>query len=150
MGTPIKLSVRGQSVFVCCAGCREEAIREADRTLERVHQKHTAEPEKSAPPKNELRAPEPHVASSSKEEQEIASELAKLSPADRLLAQKQRYCVISEESRLGSMGKPIKLMLGGETVFLCCEGCEEAAKAKAQDSAAKAKALRAKSTAPKK
>jgi multidrug efflux pump subunit AcrA (membrane-fusion protein) len=150
MGIPIKLTVRGQTVFVCCAGCREEAIREADRTLERVRERHHQKPTDQAPPNNDLRTPESTSTKSSKEEQEIATELAKLSPADRLLAEKQRYCVISEESRLGSMGKPIKLMLAGEPVFLCCEGCEDAAKASAQATAAKAKALRAKSQPQKK
>ena len=31
-----------------------------------------------------------------------------------------------EDSRLGSMGAPVKLTLAGETVFLCCAGCKQA------------------------
>lgn len=36
MGTPLKLDVKGHSVFVCCAGCKSKAIRNADETLATV------------------------------------------------------------------------------------------------------------------
>jgi hypothetical protein len=48
----------------------------------------------------------------------------KLDAADRKLARQQEFCVVLQKSRLGSMGKPIKLQILGETVFLCCKGCE--------------------------
>jgi YHS domain-containing protein len=51
--------------------------------------------------------------------------LAELSPADRALAEKQKICPVSGE-RLGAMGKPVKITVKGQTVFLCCAGCEEA------------------------
>jgi Cu(I)/Ag(I) efflux system membrane fusion protein len=54
MGMPIKLNVKGQTVFVCCAGCREEAIQEADRTLQRVKERRL---EKPVPAANEEKAP---------------------------------------------------------------------------------------------
>jgi hypothetical protein len=44
------------------------------------------------------------------------------------LAEAQQLCPVSGE-RLGSMGTPVKLTLMGQTVFLCCEGCEAGAKA---------------------
>lgn len=53
------------------------------------------------------------------------SGLQELPEADRLLAQKQRICPVSGEP-LGSMGKPVKLSVKGQVVFLCCAGCEEA------------------------
>ena len=49
--------------------------------------------------------------------------LAKLSPEDRRLAEAQGYCAVQEDSRLGSMGTPVKLLLKGQPVFLCCRGC---------------------------
>lgn len=61
-------------------------------------------------------------------EARIEANLAKLDPDDRELAQEQKYCAVETENRLGSMGKPIKLMLDDEPVFLCCKGCEKAAK----------------------
>ena len=57
----------------------------------------------------------------------IEAALAKLSDDDRKLAEAQRFCPVLEDSRLGSMGTPVKLMIDGQPVFLCCEGCEDEA-----------------------
>jgi RND family efflux transporter MFP subunit len=46
----------------------------------------------------------------------------KLPPEDRPLARAQRLCPITGEP-LGSMGKPVKIVLRGQPVFLCCRGC---------------------------
>jgi Cu(I)/Ag(I) efflux system membrane fusion protein len=61
-------------------------------------------------------------------ERKARSELAKLSAADRRLAEAQRFCPILQKNRLGSMGKPFKIVLEGQPVFLCCGSCEEKAK----------------------
>jgi hypothetical protein len=58
---------------------------------------------------------------------EIELTLAKLPPADRESAEIQKVCPISGEP-LGSMGVPIKITEAGQSVFLCCKGCEEEAK----------------------
>ena len=50
--------------------------------------------------------------------------LAKLSPEDRALAENQKVCPVTG-ARLGSMGVPAKVTVKGQTVFLCCSGCEE-------------------------
>ena len=63
-------------------------------------------------------------------EKEIAASLGELSAADRKLAQAQRFCTMMEYSRLGAMGTPVKVMIEGKPVFVCCESCvEEAVKA---------------------
>lgn len=49
--------------------------------------------------------------------------LAELSAADRAAAQSQRVCPVSGQL-LGSMGKPPKITVEGNDVFLCCAGCE--------------------------
>ena len=36
MGTPLKLDVQGQPVFVCCAGCKSKALKNPDETLATV------------------------------------------------------------------------------------------------------------------
>jgi hypothetical protein len=69
----------------------------------------------------------PAIAKEDPEEVTIREALAKLSPEDRALAEKQRLCVIDEENRLGSMGTPIKLDVKGRTVFICCGGCRKRA-----------------------
>jgi YHS domain-containing protein len=41
---------------------------------------------------------------------------------DQLRAAVQDVCPVSGE-KLGSMGDPIKVQVGPETIFLCCKGC---------------------------
>lgn len=36
MGTPLKLDVKGSPVFLCCAGCKSKAMKNADETLATV------------------------------------------------------------------------------------------------------------------
>lgn len=50
---------------------------------------------------------------------------SKLSAEDQALADKQKNCPVGGEA-LGSMGTPVKVMVGDRAVFLCCEGCREA------------------------
>jgi Cu(I)/Ag(I) efflux system membrane fusion protein len=56
---------------------------------------------------------------------DVAKGLAELSADDRAAAEKQRVCPVSG-SVLGSDGKPVKVMVKGKTVYLCCADCEEA------------------------
>lgn len=60
-------------------------------------------------------------------ESEITTALAELSAEDRAAATAQKFCVVEQENLLGSMGAPVKLMIEGQPVFLCCEGCKDAA-----------------------
>ena len=69
----------------------------------------------------------------SPEEATIQKALAELPEADRAAAEKQRVCPVGE-SRLGSMGTPVKATVTDSQgqqheVFLCCAACEEAIKA---------------------
>jgi Cu(I)/Ag(I) efflux system membrane fusion protein len=72
----------------------------------------------------------------------VEAALAKLSDTDRQLAESQRFCPILEGSRLGSMGPPVKLMLDGQPVFLCCKGCRKKALADPQATLAKVQKLK--------
>ena len=36
MGTPLKIEVNGESVFLCCAGCKGKALRNPEETLASV------------------------------------------------------------------------------------------------------------------
>lgn len=55
---------------------------------------------------------------------EIEKALAKLSPEDRTLAEKQKICPVSNHP-LGSMDTPKKITVAGQEVFICCAGCEQ-------------------------
>ena len=51
-------------------------------------------------------------------------ELAKLSSEDRAAAERQHVCPVTGKM-LGTMGPPLKVSVQGETVWLCCPGCQE-------------------------
>jgi hypothetical protein len=38
MGPPVKVTIEGQAVFLCCEGCRQEALEQPQRTLQRWKQ----------------------------------------------------------------------------------------------------------------
>jgi Cu(I)/Ag(I) efflux system membrane fusion protein len=141
MGEPVKVMVDGEPVFLCCEGCKKQALNKQEATLAKVNAlKRRASTRDVAmsddtPPSLTARA------TTSQEEAEIQAELAKLSAPDRLLAAAQRFCPISEGSRLGSMGKPVKLTIDGQAVFVCCEGCEEDARKESKQTLSRVRRL---------
>jgi Cu(I)/Ag(I) efflux system membrane fusion protein len=76
---------------------------------------------------------------------QIRESFAKLAPDDRTLAERQKFCVVLPKSRLGAMGPPVKLLIKGQPVFLCCEGCRAKALADPDATLKKATALRERS-----
>ncbi len=70
--------------------------------------------------------------------------LAKLSPEDRKLARSQTFCPVLADSRLGSMGVPIKIKVKNQPVFVCCNGCSKSAAKNADATLKKVAELRAK------
>jgi hypothetical protein len=75
----------------------------------------------SAPPPVAEQKP-PEKAPSTDEEKA----LAELPAASRKRAELQKVCAVSGEP-LGSMGKPVELMIENQPVFLCCEHCRKSA-----------------------
>ncbi len=51
--------------------------------------------------------------------------IAELPPAEQVAALRQKTCPVTQEP-LGSMGKPIRVSVAGQTIFVCCEGCVSA------------------------
>ena len=98
MGAPPKVEVNGETVFICCKACEGRLFDDPDKYLANLKQG------------EEERHPE------------IIAALAKLSPEDRALAERQRFCPVADFP-LGSMGTPPKVELDGAAVFICCEGC---------------------------
>lgn len=49
---------------------------------------------------------------------------SELSPDDQQLVARQKVCPVTNLP-LGSMGAPIKVMVEGRPVFICCEGCRK-------------------------
>jgi Cu(I)/Ag(I) efflux system membrane fusion protein len=68
--------------------------------------------------------------------------IEQLPPEDRALARAQQLCPVTDLP-LGSMGVPVKITVGDETVFLCCKGCTKRAQNAAQQTIDKVRAWRA-------
>lgn len=118
MGTPIKVMLDGKPVFLCCAGCKDDAVEGGKETLAKAEKLKRA-----------------------------TAAVAKLPAADQPLAEAQLFCPIEEGSRLGSMGTPVKVMLEGKPAFLCCKGCEDAARADVKATLAKVDEIKKENTA---
>jgi hypothetical protein len=120
MGTPVKVLVDGQPVFLCCSGCKEKALADPKATLATV-EKFRAGKSVSVDARQSDTA---NSGTLDGQEAEIQATLASLSPEDRRLADEQRFCPVIANSRLGSMGTPVKIKVAGQPVFLCCAGCK--------------------------
>lgn len=100
LGSPIKVMLKNQVVFVCCESCAKKAVANPDATLASLV-----------------------TIKAKMAEAEISASLAKLTPEDRRLAEAQGFCPVMTGNRLGVMGAPVKIMVNGQPVFLCCAGC---------------------------
>lgn len=118
MGTPVKVTFEGRPIFLCCSGCKDKALADPKATLAIV------ERIKAGPPAAAGVSDADNARIDNDHEAEIVAALAKLSPEDRQAAEAQRFCPVIEDSRLGSMGPPVKVMVEGQPVFLCCAGCK--------------------------
>ena len=76
------------------------------------------------------------------EDQKVGAALSKLNPDDRRLVEAQEFCPILAQNRLGSMGKPFKVLIDEKPMFLCCEGCKEEALAHPIETLAKVEQLK--------
>jgi RND family efflux transporter MFP subunit len=131
MGPPVKLDLGGgKAVFVCCKNCVAGAKADPARTLARADElRGRAKPLPAAPAPPPAPAAPPPGPASPEEEAEIRENLAKLPPAERAEAERQRYCP-ETGARLGSMPKPSRVTVNGRVVFTCCAGCDAGALAK--------------------
>ncbi|MBI2827216.1 MAG: efflux RND transporter periplasmic adaptor subunit [Planctomycetia bacterium] len=149
MGMPVKLVVNGKPVFLCCSGCKSSALADPAGTLAKVAALRDGAPADVEPPAEAVPDAQstpsmpPSNDDRDKEEREIAEALAGLSAEDRKLAEAQRFCPVLEDSRLGAMGTPVKVMVDGQPVFVCCKGCTESALAAPAKTLTKVRELQA-------
>jgi hypothetical protein len=80
-------------------------------------------------------------------EEHIRANLAQLGEEDRKLAAAQRWCPVSDDTRLGETGVPVKVVLKQEPVFLCCKSCIREAQKNPDKTLAKLHEIRAKAAA---
>jgi hypothetical protein len=81
------------------------------------------------------------------EDATVEASLAKLSPEDRKLAESQKFCAVQGQNRLGSMGKPVKVMIKGQPMFLCCDACRTRAQNNPEQTLEQVKKIKAKNAA---
>lgn len=154
MGVPPKVEVNGKIVFLCCEGCREGLMAEPDKYLALLEEAKSnpdvlnTSTETELPPIGEMTFAAPEIPEMSfgptapeipdtagvplpfptvegNEDQTIAKALSVLSTDDVKLVRQQTICPVAE-SKLGTMGPPIKVDVQGRPVFICCEACREA------------------------
>jgi membrane fusion protein, copper/silver efflux system len=142
MGPPVKLTIDGQTVFVCCDACKDGAVGNPADTLAKVAKLKGQTPPPTPAATTDIKIM-PAAPASSDKEAKIRATLAKLSESDRGLAEAQKFCPVLETSRLGSMGTTIKVVVEGQPVFICCEACREDAVAGGKETLAKVEKLKA-------
>lgn len=81
---------------------------------------------------------------------EITANLAQLTPENRKQAERQKVCAVQTGNRLGVMGVPVKIVIKGQPIWLCCADCREKALADPDKTLAQAKELKAKAAGPSK
>jgi hypothetical protein len=154
MGPPVKLSFEGEAVFICCAGCKAEALKDPQATLANVREGKKASranegrSASAAHQQNTSRNATQAINTRAGPETTIQKALAALPSAERQLAEKQRFCAVQHENRLGSMGAPYKVMIEGQAVFLCCEACKDEALTHAQETLDRVAKLKQSAAAP--
>ena len=101
MGTPVKVLVGDQPLYLCCQACLGQVRKEPESYLK-----------KAAVPSSKPDAPA------------IADRIviATAAASDQAAIQAQRKCPVLGTT-LGSHGTPVKVGVGEQTLFLCCKGC---------------------------
>jgi Cu(I)/Ag(I) efflux system membrane fusion protein len=141
MGVPVAVTLPGGKVFVCCKGCVKPARSDEKITLAKVAElkaRMKAGDAQPTPTSNEAR-----IASGSRAAR-VRANLAKLGAEDKRLAEAQRFCAVQTGSLLGAMGVPVKVMIHGLPVFLCCPGCKDDALKRPDETLAEVETLKAK------
>ena len=120
----IEWIVGGKKYLFCCPPCVDEFVRMAKEEPSEVKEPedYIQKPlESGTAPKTKSVA---SATATPSEDLEVMEALASLSEEDRALAKSQKFCAVMTDSPLGSMGKPIKIDINGQPIFLCCKGCK--------------------------
>jgi len=143
MGTPAKVKIGEQELFLCCAGCKSKQVdrkhwatihenfRKAQGTCPVMGKPLTAKSKYTivdgqiyyvcCPPCIDKIKADPKRWQGKLDELYAAS--AGPQTADEIKIAVQKICPVMGKP-LGSMGKPIKVKIGDEQLFLCCEACK--------------------------
>lgn len=103
-GNPVKLLVGDEPLFVCCVSCIDEVKKHPQETLKKAAALIAA----NRPP-----AVAPAVA---------PAEVFWAVETDDAAMRNQSVCPVTDQP-LGAHGRPLKVVVDGRPVFVCCEGC---------------------------
>ncbi len=87
----------------------------------------------------------PKKATPADQEAKIKENIAKLPKEDQAAAEAQKFCAVAHDNPLGVMGKPYKVTIDGQPIFLCCKHCEKDALQKKEETLATVKKMKEKS-----
>lgn len=125
-GEPIKLLVNGTPLFVCCEACIEEVKKDPQHFISLV----TAPPAIEQKTIREIETPIAVGASAKASNRETLPQTAqrpriavsRVTESDRAAIVRQRICPVTGET-LGAHGDPLRVAIGQQIVYLCCEAC---------------------------
>ncbi len=100
-GTPIKVSIDGRPIFVCCKDCIDKVVENPGVYFRKLTS--ASQPERLMPPRRQIK-------------------ISYASAADEAAIRFQAKCAVMDQP-LGAHGKPIKILIDGRPVFVCCKGC---------------------------
>ena len=121
-GAPIKLLVGNQPLYVCCKGCIKKVQSNPEEYLRRVGGGATTQGGAAASPQISV---------------------AYATAEDGAAVRAQGRCVVMTDQQLGGHGKPIKVAIGDQSLFVCCKGCLRKVEQNPELYLAKARELRA-------
>ncbi len=143
MGAPIKVTVDGRTMFVCCQGCVSDVVENFEANAQKLAARrpanqpvahnqpghdhathghgahdHTPEPARQSP----ALSPPPAYAGNAIQPAAPTVVVAETTAADAAAIRAQGNCPVMKQP-LGGHGTPIKLLVDGQPVFVCCQGC---------------------------
>gem|GEM_PF-2439670 len=138
MGAPIKVTVNGRSMFVCCQGCVSEVVENFEANAQKLaarrpansptahdhaahdHAEHNHAPEPTRQPPS--LSPPPSYSGNVGPPSAPTVVVSETTAADDAAIRAQRNCPVMKQP-LAAHGKPIKLLVDGQPLFVCCKGC---------------------------
>ena len=143
MGAPIKVTVNGRAMFVCCQGCVSEVVENFEANAQKLaarrpanllpaanhdthnhaghdHAAHNHAPEPARQPP--ALSPPPAYAGNAIQPTAPTVVVADTTAADAAAIRAQGNCPVMKQP-LGAHGSPVKLLIDGQPLFVCCKGC---------------------------
>ena len=133
MGTPVKVLLGDQPIYLCCKGCLGKVQKDPAAYLPKST---LAQPVWTCSMHPQIKQAKqgkcpicgmgliPLKSDSAQQKTAMTNKItvSTSGAADQTAISKQRVCAVTG-SRLGGMGTPVKVTRNGQSLFLCCKGC---------------------------